>query len=320
MLAWTRLVPLSSCLWGRLAHLGLLVLVGALLLLLVGCRTVSDPPSDGTGQDDVSAASDTDARAEQISVRAAPTQPPDAGEHAGVGRHRLDAGRAVFDLTNEVRTDRGRGTLTPDSTLAQSACWHNQDMLVHDYLGHRDASGRTPGDRVAREHRRLIGTAGENVADGEPLPADASREDAAAWAGAVVKRWMNSDGHRSNLLRSQFTHLGTCVTHTASVARATQLFATAWAYLDEPLPWTMSVGDSLAISVTPNRAQGAPEAYAFVPPTEPLGRAFDGDDARRAFQGTLHLPDSAGVYGSRFLFMEGEGRYVVISGPRVQVE
>jgi len=298
----------------------LFVLLGALLLLLVGCRTVSDPPSDGTGEDDVRAASDTDARAGRISVRAAPTQPPNADEHAGTGRRHPVARRFVFDLTNNVRTERGRATLTRDTTLAQIACRHNQDMLVHGYTGHKDAGGRTPGDRVAREHRRLIGTAGENVADGEPLPMDASREDAAAWAGAVVKRWMNSDGHRSNVLRPQFTHLGACVSQTSSASRTTQVFANAWAYLDEPLPWTMPAGDSLAVSVTAIRAQDAPVAYAFVPPTEPLGDAFDGDDQRRAFQDTLHLPDAAGVYGSRFLFSDGEGRYVVISGPRVVVE
>jgi hypothetical protein len=226
----------------------------------------------------------------------------------------------VFDLTNRARTEQGRATLTRDSTLARIACWHNQDMLAHGYLGHEDADGRSPGDRMAREHRRLVGSAGENVFERSGRPVSGGQIEADEWAAAAMEGWMKSEGHRANVLRQKFTHLGTCVTYTPSEGRATQMFAAVWAYLDEPMPWSVSAADSLPVDIAPIKAAGPPTEYAFVPVGEPLRRAFEGEERGRAFEDTLHFPEASGTYGSRFLFSRGGGRYAVLSGPRVSVE
>lgn len=319
MFDWTHPSSLSRFGQLRLVRPHSFAVLGVLCLLLVGCRTVSDA-TEGAGEDEAQQVSEPSERHPPAPLRASAKQPSDADEHAGVGRRRPDAGRFVFNLTNDLRVQHGKTALSWDSTLAQIACWHNQDMLVHDYLGHRDADGEMPDDRRAWEHRRLIGTVGENVAEGEPLSRKTSRDEAAAWARNVLKRWMNSEGHRTNILRSAFTHLGTCVTQTASKARITQLFAHAWGYLDPPLPWAAGIGDSLVVSFKPSQAAGPPAEYAFVPVGEPLEDAFVNEERRQPFRGVLSLPGSTGVYGGRFLVPEGEGQYEIIPGPRVSVE
>jgi uncharacterized protein YkwD len=297
----------------------LCLLSSALVLVLAGC---SSGPSTSTG-DSVGISSDApteDARAQAPTLHASPAHPPAADEYAEVGRHSAEAGRMVFDLTNGARTEQGRATLSRDSTLARIACWHNQDMLTHEYLGHEDADGRSPGERVAREHRRLIGSAGENVFERSGHSASVGQIEADEWAASIMEGWMKSEGHRANILRQKFTHLGACVTYTQSEGRATQMFAAVWAYLDEPMPWFVSAADSLSVDITPIKAAGPPAEYAFVPVGEPLGQAFSQDARGRPFDGTLHFPEDPGTYGSRFLFPEGQGRYTVLSGPRVSVE
>lgn len=297
-----------------LPSLRFLVVLTGLVLVEGGCAGLPGTTSDeSTGEKP---------RANDLSAgpRASPAQPPSADEHAAVGTHSSETGRLVFELTNEARTERGRSLLREDTTLARIACWHNQDMLAHDYLGHEDAEGRLPGDRAAHEHRRLIGSVGENVYERSGRSAPSGGIDPDAWATTIVDGWMESPGHRANILRSQFTHLGTCVTHTASSGRATQLFANVGAYLDEPLPWSVSPGDSVSVSVTVLRGGSGPDTYAFVPAGEALDEAFRGGERERSFDGSLHFPKTPGVYGSRFLFPAGKGRYTVLSGPRVSVE
>jgi len=288
-------------------------------VVLLGCSGGPETaiPSIADPEDEPQASTGEDPPPRPV---ASPAQPTSADEHAGVGRQSSAAGRMIFDLTNRTRTEQGQVTLTRDTTLARIACWHNQDMLTHDYLGHEDAGGRTPGDRLAREHRRLIGSAGENVYERTKKTASNGQIDAEEWAAATMKGWMKSEGHRANILRPTFTHLGTCVTHTASEGRATQMFATAWAYLEKPMPWVVAAGDSLSVEVTPIKAAGPPAEYVFVPVGEPLSEAFGGEEPGQSFDGTFHFPNAPGTYGSRFLFPESQGRYTVLSGPRVRVQ
>lgn len=297
----------------------LFLLLGGFSLVLAGCSSGPSTSSDGAAGISSDGPTEDAVKSAPFPV-ASSDQPPGADEYAALGRQSAEVGRMVFDLTNGARTEQGRATLTRDSTLSRIACWHNQDMLVHEYLGHEDADGRSSGERVAREHRRLIGSAGENVFERSGISASGGAIEADEWAATIVESWMNSEGHRANILRRKFTHLGACVTHTQSEGRATQMFAAVWAYLDAPMPWSVPAADSLSVDVTPIKAAGSPAEYAFVPVGEPLSEAFSREGRSRAFEGTLHFPEVPGTYGSRFLFPEGQGRYTVLSGPRVSVE
>ncbi|WP_179862310.1 CAP domain-containing protein [Longibacter salinarum] len=225
----------------------------------------------------------------------------------------------VVSLTNAERNDRGRSVLREDATLSQIACWHNQDMLGHGYMGHEDSDDRMPSDRVAREHRRLIGTVGENTLTTGRMDRDASRESQMRWAESIMRQWMNSTGHRSNILDRDWTHLGACVSQDSSASRGTQVFAQAWAYLEEPLPWTMSPGDSIAVSFQLEKAPAPPRRYEWAPAGENLAKAFN-EGTGQPLTEKLYLPESTGTYALRVLVPKGGGRYTVVGGPRVWVK
>jgi hypothetical protein len=69
----------------------------------------------------------------------------------------------VFERVNEVRTEFGLRTLESDPILTAIARNHSRDMLERDYLGHVNAEGNGPVQRVGEGHRRLVGEVSENV-------------------------------------------------------------------------------------------------------------------------------------------------------------
>ncbi|GGV78742.1 hypothetical protein GCM10010228_47570 [Streptomyces massasporeus] len=102
---------------------------------------------------------------------------------------------AVIDLTNRERTRHGLPPLSADPPLTTAAQAHSADMVARAFYAHTAPDGSRPWDRAAAagSTRRSIG---ENIACGQRSPAD------------VVEGWMNSPGHRANILKPGFTHIG----------------------------------------------------------------------------------------------------------------
>lgn len=245
-------------------------------------------------------------------------QPVWADEYHDVGTDYAEVGEYVFEMTNQEREQRGLAPLRHDPTLSQISCWHNQDMIGHSYVGHEDSDDRMPADRVKREHRRLIGGAGEN-AFGSDIDMESVSSGEREWAARVIEGWMTSPGHRENILSGRYTHLGVCVTKDTVRTRATQVFADVAAYLNQSLPWTMSPGDSMSVSFSLVKADHAPERYEFAPAGEPLREAFDGGWGLPLNE-NLHVPDSTGKYELRVLVPDDSGRYWTYGGPRIWVK
>ncbi|MDN0199018.1 CAP domain-containing protein [Streptomyces sp. S.PNR 29] len=101
----------------------------------------------------------------------------------------------VIGLTNRERARAGLPPLAPDPLLATAARAHSADMVARDFYSHTSPDGSRPWDRAAAAGatRRAIG---ENIACGQRSPAE------------VVEGWMNSPGHRANILGPEFTHIG----------------------------------------------------------------------------------------------------------------
>ena len=101
----------------------------------------------------------------------------------------------VVDLTNRERTRHGLPPLTVDPRLTAAAQAHSSDMIARAFYSHTSPDGSQPWDRAAAAgaSRRSIG---ENIACGQRSPAE------------VVEGWMNSPGHRANILKPDFTHIG----------------------------------------------------------------------------------------------------------------
>jgi uncharacterized protein YkwD len=103
--------------------------------------------------------------------------------------------RTVWTLTNRERAENGLSGLSLNGDLVASARGHSADMAAQDYFSHTALDGSSPGDRIA-EAGYDANSWGENIAAGYATPT------------SVVDGWMNSPGHRANILNSNFCDIG----------------------------------------------------------------------------------------------------------------
>ena len=103
--------------------------------------------------------------------------------------------RAVVDLVNEIRSSRGLGKLEENWELSRVARFKSRDMQEKRYFSHTSPTYGSPFDMM-RAFGLAYRTAGENIAMGYPTPQ------------SVVDGWMNSEGHRKNILNPAFTVIG----------------------------------------------------------------------------------------------------------------
>lgn len=101
----------------------------------------------------------------------------------------------VLSLVNAERSKAGCSPVTVDSKLTKAAQDHSQDMADHQNMSHTGSDGSSMSDRLARVGYRFS-TAGENVAAGYGT------------ADSVMEGWMNSPGHKANILNCAFKEIG----------------------------------------------------------------------------------------------------------------
>ena len=106
----------------------------------------------------------------------------------------------ILTLTNAERQKEGLNPLKWDNTLSLLALMHCEDMIRRNFFDHVNPDGEDPFDRMAKFS---IGywAAGENIAVGQQSPKEA------------ITDWMNSAGHRENILNPKFKSLGVAVLH-----------------------------------------------------------------------------------------------------------
>ena len=101
----------------------------------------------------------------------------------------------VFELTNMERINRGIAPLAWNPSLAQAARLHSEDMSENGFMCHMGSDDSSPMDRMERVGFRFM-RAAENVAFGQRTPEQ------------VIEAWMDSDGHRRNILDPNLTEIG----------------------------------------------------------------------------------------------------------------
>ena len=121
----------------------------------------------------------------------APSEPDQPSGSTSV----LDYEQQVVTLVNAERAKYGLAALTLDETLCVYARVKSQDMHDQGYFSHTSPTYGSPFDMM-RAFGVSYRTAGENIAMGYATPA------------AVVEAWMNSEGHRANILSANYTTLG----------------------------------------------------------------------------------------------------------------
>jgi uncharacterized protein YkwD len=101
----------------------------------------------------------------------------------------------VLALLNNERAKAGCAPLSLDSKLTSAALGHSNDMAVNNFFDHRGSNGSGLGERVNASGYRWRALA-ENIAAGYETPSE------------VVAGWMQSDGHRKNILNCSYVHTG----------------------------------------------------------------------------------------------------------------
>lgn len=101
----------------------------------------------------------------------------------------------VAELVNEIRAENGLGSLKFNSPLSDVARAKSQDMHDNGYFAHESPTYGSPFEMMTA-FGISYSTAGENIAMGYATPQ------------AVVDAWMNSPGHRANILNASFTQIG----------------------------------------------------------------------------------------------------------------
>ena len=103
--------------------------------------------------------------------------------------------KEVVRLVNEIRIQNGLKELTYDWELSRVARYKSQDMRDNHYFSHTSPVYGSPF-KMMKDFGITYRSAGENIAKGQATPQ------------AVVNAWMNSSGHRANILNASFTHIG----------------------------------------------------------------------------------------------------------------
>jgi uncharacterized protein YkwD len=101
----------------------------------------------------------------------------------------------ILSITNEIRKSNGLSELVADSNLTAAAAYHATDMYNQSYFDHTSKDGTDFYTRI-RRFTTDYSTLGENIAKGSMT------------AQEVMDLWMNSDGHRANILNSGYKHVG----------------------------------------------------------------------------------------------------------------
>ncbi|MFE3522193.1 CAP domain-containing protein [Streptomyces sp. NPDC059161] len=113
---------------------------------------------------------------------------------ADVPSAEVSAAATVVSLVNQQRAQVGCMPVQADAALASLATAFSDDMAARGFFDHTDPDGKTPWDRAAKAG--IQGLGGENIARGQ------------ADAKAVMDAWMNSPGHRANILNCEYKSLG----------------------------------------------------------------------------------------------------------------
>ena len=103
--------------------------------------------------------------------------------------------RQVVNLCNQYRQQNGLSALTMNWQLERMARIKSQDMRDNHYFSHTSPTYGSPFNMM-KSFGITFSAAGENIAAGQPDPQ------------SVVQSWMNSPGHRANILNANFTQIG----------------------------------------------------------------------------------------------------------------
>ncbi len=117
----------------------------------------------------------------------------------------------VVALVNKERTSRGLAPLKMNWEVSRVARYKSEDMKNNKYFSHTSPTYGSPFDML-KQFNIKYKSAGENIAKGQKS------------ASSVMNSWMNSEGHRKNILSSNFTEIGVGYVEGGGTTYWTQMF------------------------------------------------------------------------------------------------
>ncbi|WP_166001250.1 CAP domain-containing protein [Bacillus sp. Cs-700] len=139
-------------------------------------------------------------KAAPAKTEAAPSESKQAEQAEPAKETEADTGLSEFEqqvvnLTNDERAKAGLPALEVDTELSKVAQAKSEDMRDNNYFAHNSPTYGSPFDMM-NQFGVDYQSAGENIAKGQQTPEE------------VVNAWMNSEGHRKNIMNGSFTHIG----------------------------------------------------------------------------------------------------------------
>nr|WP_312578051.1 CAP domain-containing protein [Sedimentibacter sp.] len=101
----------------------------------------------------------------------------------------------VVELVNVERQKAGLSSLTLDTSISNIARMKSADMATNNYFAHQSPTYGSAGDMLTKYGVKWSAW-GENIASGQRTPQE------------VVTAWMNSPGHRANIMSTNFSKIG----------------------------------------------------------------------------------------------------------------
>jgi uncharacterized protein YkwD len=180
---------------GTLRTPALLVAMAASFTLAAACPALAEEITIGV--DTGTVAETVDEVTQTASPDASASGSGCAGADTVPGSLRA-AKRATLCLLNRERAARGLRPVHLNHRLSVAAKRHSRDMVQRRYFDHTSPSGSTFTARVSRAGYHFS-SLGENIAWGS---------GSYATPRSIMRSWMNSPGHRANILRSKFREIG----------------------------------------------------------------------------------------------------------------
>ncbi|MYL64626.1 hypothetical protein GLW07_14810 [Bacillus hwajinpoensis] len=158
------------------------------------------PVEEKTEAPEAKAPAPVEEKAAPAETEAAPSESKQAEQAEPAKETEADTGLSEFEqqvvnLTNDERAKAGLPALEVDTELSKVAQAKSEDMRDNNYFAHNSPTYGSPFDMM-NQFGVDYQSAGENIAKGQQTPEE------------VVNAWMNSEGHRKNIMNGSFTHIG----------------------------------------------------------------------------------------------------------------
>ncbi len=158
---------------------------------------------------------------------------------AGIKTETLTTAKAI-ELTNAERASDGKKALTKNAKLAKAAESKIDDLFSQQYFEHISPQGRGPAEIIQAAGYQYV-MVGENLAEGD-----------FATTADLISGWMNSPGHRANILNEKYTEIG------MAVRRGTYQGNVVWMAVQEfgkPRSDCPEIEESLKANISENELQ-----------------------------------------------------------------